>query len=256
MPQVSPKINSGVNSDQPLVSVVMPVYNAERFVEAAMESILHQTYSRLELIVVDDGSTDRSWDIIQKRARRDVRVRPLAIKHGGTSVALNTGVAAASGSYIALMDADDLALPECLAVQLDHLRRTGADICGACAQSFSSEEKSGHGQEKVFWFPESHTAIRSELLFRCALLHCAALMHADILRAHPYVPGVVFQDYEMWTRLAPHYQMANCPQILVRYRRHAQQVSQIQKAQNQQDMAYYRQLYFFALFPEARLEEF
>lgn len=251
IPQVTP--------DQPLVSVVMPVYNAERFVEAAMESILLQTYSPLELIVVDDGSADRSWVIIQKLAQRDARVRPLAVQHGGTSVALNTGVAAASGSYIALMDADDLALPERVAIQIDYLRRTGADVCGACVQSFSSDgetSKKESDQEILLWFPESHAAIRSELLFRCALLPSAVLMRADILRAHPYVPGLVFQDYEMWTRLAPHYRLANCPRILVRYRCHAQQVSRVQKAQNQQDMAHYRRLYFFALFPEAGLEEF
>ena len=237
------------SSDQPLISVVMPVYNAESFVSAAMESILHQTYSCFELIVVDDGSVDHTWNIIETLAAHDLRVRPLAAKHEGQAAALNAGIAAARGDYIALMDADDLALPERLAVQLDFLQRTGADICGACAQAFGAESK-------VLWFPESHAAICSEMLFRCALLHPTVLMRADVPHANKYLASAVFQDYELWTRLASRYRLANCPRVLVRYRCHPQQNSHTQKTRSHQDMGLYRRRYFFTLFPEAKQEEF
>ncbi len=240
---------STTRSDQPLISVVMPVYNVESFVGAAMESILHQTYPRFELIVVDDGSADYTWDIIETLAARDPRVRPIAAKHGGQAAALNAGIAAARGDYIALMDADDLALPERLAAQLDFLQRTGADICGACAQAFGADSK-------VLWFPESHAAICCELLFRCALLHPTVLMRADVPQANKYLAIAVFQDYELWTRLASRYRLANCPRVLVRYRCHLQQNSRTQKARSQEDMGIYRRRYFFSLFPEASQGEF
>ena len=246
---MSPENPSSPLVDQPLISVIMPVYNAESFVGDAIESILQQTYSRLELIIVDDGSADRSWAVIQSEAQRDARIRPIRITHGGTSVALNVGIAAAVGQYIALMDADDLALPERLAVQQHYLEHAEADVCGACVQTLGNENK-------VLWFPESDAAIRFELLFRCALLPSSVLMRAVIAKANPYLPGAIFQDYEMWTRLAMQHRLANCPQVLVRYRFHPQQISRTQKNRNQVEMAIYRRRYFFALFPETEPEEF
>ena len=121
------------------VSVVMATYNAKPFIGEAIESVLAQTLTDLELIVVDDGSTDATWDLLTEYARTDSRVRPLSQDHQGGSVALNTGIAAARSDWIAILDADDVALPMRLEKQL----AAASDaphvvVCGAFAYSISS----------------------------------------------------------------------------------------------------------------------
>jgi glycosyltransferase involved in cell wall biosynthesis len=100
----------------PLVSVVVPVYNGERFLGEALDSVLAQDYEPLELIVVDDGSTDRSGSVAQSRP-----VRYLRRAHEGVSATRNAGIAAAGGELVALIDADDLWPPDALAIQVRHL---------------------------------------------------------------------------------------------------------------------------------------
>src|SRR5712691_7880065 len=105
----------------PSVSVLLPVWNGEAFLEQAMESILRQTLSSFELIVIDDGSTDRTAAIAEKFASGDSRVRVLGRLHEGFSGTLNAGIAAARGEYVARMDADDISLPERLQKQVAYL---------------------------------------------------------------------------------------------------------------------------------------
>lgn len=105
-------------SDGPLVSVLMPVFNAERYLVDAIESVLGQSVPNLELLIVDDGSTDRSRATIEGAARRDARVRPVFRPHCGLIDTLNAGLDAALGRWVARMDADDVCLPDRLAAQL------------------------------------------------------------------------------------------------------------------------------------------
>src|SRR5207237_7493623 len=105
----------------PRVSVLLPVWNGEAFLEQAMESILRQTLSSFELIVIDDGSTDRTAAIADEFASRDDRVRVLRRPHEGLSATLNAGIAAARGEYVARMDADDISVPDRLQKQVAYL---------------------------------------------------------------------------------------------------------------------------------------
>lgn len=233
----------------PLISVVMPVYNAERYVADAINSILAQTYSHFEFIIVDDGSTDGSAGIVRAFAARDARIRPIFLEHGGAPRAQNVGLAAARGEFIARLDHDDIALPERFAVQLDWMRRTGVDVCGSCVKKIGAEDRLG-------WFPEGHQAIRHELLFRCALIDTSVLLRAAVLKAHPYNEQASFDDYELWTRLALRYRMGNVPQVLVKYRSHTQQTHLLQSAAIRADLTKFRQPYFHALFPDATGEDY
>jgi hypothetical protein len=115
----------------PLVSVILPVYQAEATVEAAARSILNGAFADLELVVVDDGSTDGSAERVAALARGDERVRLLRREHGGVAAAANAAVAAARAPLIARMDADDMAHPERLARQVDLLERAGLDVVGS-----------------------------------------------------------------------------------------------------------------------------
>ena len=113
----------------PLISVLVPVYNAEAFLPGCLDGILGQTYPRLEVLCVEDSSTDNSLHILQKYARQDRRVRVISCPPpGGVAQARNTLLSQASGEYIAFVDADDRIAPEYLARLYETARRTGADV--------------------------------------------------------------------------------------------------------------------------------
>lgn len=235
-------------TNQPLISVVMPVYNRAQYVAEAITSILGQTYSHFEFIVADDGSTDDTPRLIREFAARDARIRPIFLPHGGGRRAANAGVAQARGELIARMDSDDIALPQRFAAQLAWMRRNDLDLCGASVLFF------GDATGPV-WFPETHDAIRRELLFRVGMLHPTVIARADILRANPYDESVHHEDYELWTRLAPHYRMGNVPQLLLKHRNHDQQTRVLEAAELRQDLRTYRRRAFQDLFPNATEQE-
>jgi len=237
------------SSALPLISVVMSVYNAGAYVAEAIASILAQTYRNVEFIIVDGGSTDGSDAVVREFAARDDRVRPVYLPTCGLSYALNAGLALVRGEWVAYMEADNVSLPERFATQLDWMRRTGVEIGGSLAKIFE-------GEERPFWFPETHEAIRNELLFSCAMLQTTMLMPADIAKKHPFDEDAIFQDYEMWTRLAPHYRMGNQPQVLVKYRRHPQQTSIVKSARIKSEQRKYRHRYFHDLFPDASEQDY
>jgi glycosyltransferase involved in cell wall biosynthesis len=231
---------------EPLISVVMPVLNGAAYVADAVSSIQAQSYPDWELVVVDNESDDESAAIVSAIAVSDPRVRLITGVPRGIAGALNTGVDVARGQLIARMDADDLAVPERLAVQVAWMRRTGVEICGGWVQEFGD-------RDRLMWFPETHQAIARELLFRCAMMHPTVLMHAEILRRHRYDERAAFKDYELWTRLIHQYRMGNTPAVLLRYRRHAEQVQVMEAAALRADIARLRGPLFDALFPNADL---
>ncbi len=112
----------------PIVSIIMPVYNADKYVQAAIDSVLHQTYTEWELIIIDDGSTDGSKKIIEKNAKNDSRIISLSQKNGKQASARNNGFRRAKGKWIAFLDADDIWLSEKLSIQLVEATETKADV--------------------------------------------------------------------------------------------------------------------------------
>ncbi len=111
------------------VSVVMPAYNASVTLEASMRSALEQTHAAVELLVIDDRSTDATWELIQARAAADPRVVPIRQpRNGGVAAARNAGIEAATGRYIAFLDSDDCWYPDKLAIQLAAMRAEGVAV--------------------------------------------------------------------------------------------------------------------------------
>src|SRR5436305_9543595 len=108
--------------DRPQVSVLMPVYNAIRYIGVAVDSVLSQTFSDFEFIIVDDGSTDGSAEILREYAGRDPRIRLISRPNTGLGFALNEALAVARAPFIARMDADDECLPERFEKQIQYLR--------------------------------------------------------------------------------------------------------------------------------------
>ena len=162
------------------VSVVMPVYNGERFLAAAIESVLSQTFSDFEFIIVDDGSRDGSARTIQDYAKRDSRIRVIEHRDNrGEASARNTGIAAATGDYIAGMDADDVSLPERLRRQAEFLD-AHAEIGGVGVSARRVSEDLKPIQD--YKLPASHALIAYDILAGGpALIRSTVMTRRDLL---------------------------------------------------------------------------
>jgi glycosyltransferase involved in cell wall biosynthesis len=202
----------------PLVSVVLAVWNGQAFLADAIESILRQRYPRLELIVADDGSGDGTLEVAAGWARRDARVRVLQLDHRGQAAAINAAVAEARGDLIARMDHDDIAHPDRLAAQVAWLQRWNLDVCGCWARRFGAAK----GQIR---FAIGHEAIAHDLMFTCPILDPAALIRTEVLLRHPYSPDAPLLDHALWNTLAPGHRLGNLPRLMMNYRSHAAQLT-------------------------------
>lgn len=198
-----------------LVSVIMPVYNAEKFVSATVDCILNQTYRHFEFIIIDDGSTDGSLQILERYARRDQRIRLVSRPNTGYVVALNEALELARGPLIARMDADDLCDSRRFEIQV---RRMDEDprlvALGSCANAIDED---GHmlGDYSV---PLTHEEIEKQHLRGNSSIHHPAVMmrtwavrKVGGYRAH-YKPC---EDYDLWLRLAEVGRVANLPEKLL-----------------------------------------
>jgi glycosyltransferase involved in cell wall biosynthesis len=233
-----------------LVSIVMPVLDAEAWLGEAIESALAQTHGDLELVIVDDGSLDASRDVAAAAAERDPRIRLLALERDPTlsssARAANAGIAVARGEWIARLDADDICLPRRLERQLDYLDGSGLDGCGALAEAFGEEAR-------TYWFPESHEGIERELIFRVGILHPTLLARAELMRRVPYRREASFEDYE-WTVRATGEgaRFGNVQEVLLRHRVHPGQANRRWRSLFLQDLRRYRFRHIMRLFPETR----
>ena len=124
--------NGCKTQELPLISVIVPVYKVEKYLNQCIESVLAQTYQNLEIILVDDGSPDRSGEICEEYAKKDTRIRVLHKSNGGLSTARNTGLQIISGAYIAFLDSDDYLAPDMYETLYRELIENDADIavCG------------------------------------------------------------------------------------------------------------------------------
>jgi len=184
----------------PRVSVVMPVYNAERTLSKAIESILNQSFPNFELLMVDDGAKDSSWDIMARYAVQDERVRPLrhAVNQGNTA-ARNTGSNAAGGDYIAVQDADDVSLPERLEREVAYLdMHLEAGAVASPAQRID-------GQDRVigFWqVPATPELVRANLLLTNPLPHTTVMMRRSLFQQVGGYQTTNAPDYDLLWRIS------------------------------------------------------
>jgi glycosyltransferase involved in cell wall biosynthesis len=230
-----------------LVSVVMPVLDAGPWLGEAIDSILTQSHEDLELIVVDDGSSDDSRDIASAAAARDERVRTLFLERDppltSSSRAANAGNALARGAYIARMDADDVARPRRIERQIAFLEERGLDVCGGLAQGFGT----GNGR---FLYAETPEGVERELIFRVGLLHPTMLARAELMRRHPFVEAATHEDYEWQVRVAAAgARIGNLQEILLDRRLHPAQANLRHAILFMRDLRQYRFRHVLRLFP-------
>jgi glycosyltransferase involved in cell wall biosynthesis len=207
----------------PRLSVIMPVYNVSRYLAAAIDSVLAQTFADFELIVVNDGSKDDSLAIIQRAAARDSRVRCISRPNTGIVGALNEALQAASGEFVARMDGDDLCTNERFTTQIEFLENhPKVWLVGARVEFIDSEG----ARLKTYQAPLTDAEIRTALLAG----NSGALIHPAIMgprRAWTETGGYrepykYVEDYDLFIRVAQHGVLANLEQPLLKYRIHAQ----------------------------------
>lgn len=212
------------NSQMPKVTVFIPVYNREQYVGEAIESILAQTFSDFEILLVDDGSTDHSVDTI--RSYSDPRIRLVCNEENlGIPKTRNKGVALARGQYMAMLDSDDRAYPVRLEKQVAFLdaHPEYAQVGSWCRMM----DAQGGILNKIKRQPVLSDDIHAQFLFRCAMSNRSIMARTAILKEYRYRNDFPrCQDYELHVRIAKQYKLGNIPECLVYGRIHPQQITE------------------------------
>lgn len=219
------------NTPSPLVSIVMPIYNGERYMRKAIESILAQTYTQWECIIIDDCSTDNTATILM--SYKDERIRVITQKENqGVGAALALGVEAAKGAYIARMDGDDIALPERLAKQVAFMEaHPEYGVIGSHYRLIGEENEKG----RPVMIPVIDEAIKFRMLITFPFCHPtmmfrASLLHDNKLNYDPSYP--IAEDYVLLIELYDKTHFYNMPESLLKYRKHSGSVTTLKKAKN------------------------
>lgn len=204
----------------PKVSVMMPVYNGARYLERSIRSVLGQTFQDFELLVIDDGSTDRSNAIIADFAGRDDRIRYRSRPNRGIVASRNEILEMATGEYVSVLDHDDIAPPRRIEVAVDYLQRHPDHVGVGGDMEIIDED----GDTLVIWtMRRSHEEIDRALMEGGLVIgHPAATMRrADMLAVGGYrSPYETAEDLDLFLRLAERGRLANLPEIMVKYRVH------------------------------------
>lgn len=211
--------------ENPIISVVMPVYNREQYLKESIESILKQTFTDFEFIIVDDQSTDSSWQIIQEYAKKDSRI--IAVKNSGIKgcwAARNKGWDLAKGKYMAIMDSDDISVSERLQQEFDFMEQNpDIDICGSWIEHFEADNK-------IITLPRLHHEIKDLMFFSDSISQPSAMIRlSSFEKLHLRYSNNIAEDYELWSRAINKLKFANIPEVLLFYRVHANQTGSAQK---------------------------
>lgn len=208
-----------------LISVIMSVYNGEKYLKEAIGSILNQTYTNFEFIIIDDCSSDSSISIIQ--SYNDPRIVLIQNKENlGLTKSLNEGLRQAKGEYIARMDADDCMMPNRLEKQLDFLHKNTSVIVVGSSAFIIDENGVQIGIKKTI---TDHSQLRFHMLFKNQILHPTTMFRKDeIIKLGAYNEQYRFaQDYDLWSRiLEKEYLISNIEEPLMKYRLHNFSVTQ------------------------------
>lgn len=219
----------GVYRSRPesLVSVLMPVYNSEKFLSESIKSILSQTFENFEFLILDDGSTDRSLKIVQKFSEQDGRIKVFKNeKNLGVVESRNKLINLSTGKYIAWIDSDDIAMPQRLEKQAKFLNAF-PDIGMVGADLIRIDED---GNEKCIWKYESDPQkLQVELFFHCPF-STVVMIRREALPASLYNPAFpVAEDYDLYCRIAEKWNVENVPQPLLKCRNNLASISTVNK---------------------------
>ena len=222
IPEAISYFKYSVMADQPLVTIAMPVYNAEHYIKKAIDSILNQTYSNWELVMVNDGSFDRSEEIILSYS--DPRIRYFKNEiNSGIVKTRNRCLELARGKYIAVLDNDDVALPQRLEMQVSFLEANyDYGVCGSYWEIINDNDQLV-AKVKI---PLTDTDIKTYQIFNNCYCASTVMMRADLVKEAKYQEGSdMLEDYNLYHRLYHHTKFASLPMYLTQYRAHGKNES-------------------------------
>ncbi len=203
--------------DKPLVSVVIPLYNAEEYIEEALQSILNQTYENLEIIVSNDGSTDNSVQLVRRYSDNRIKIVG-GERNEGISAALNKGVLAAEGKYVAIMDADDWSYPDRIEKQVKLMEGNPEIIlCSGDMDMCDGALK----YKRTRKYPETDEEIRRVLLKYDPIVHAASMWRREAMLKTSLYPLYVrntCHDYSLIFEIAKYGKFQNIPSSLIKVR--------------------------------------
>ncbi|EOW9245400.1 glycosyltransferase family 2 protein [Vibrio cholerae] len=233
-----------VNDTNDLVSVILPVYNCERFVGLAIESILNQTYKNIELIVIDDGSTDNSFKIVNSYSQ-DLRLVVLSRENKGLVYSLNEAIGIANGKYIARMDADDISMPCRIQKQVDFLVKN-RDVAIVGSRTILIDEDGT--QIGKCHRPLSNRTVRSYFYYGSPLAHPSIMYNLNLLSKDEikYIADdYPAEDLGVFLRISKKHKICNIKQPLLKYRVTDSGISNTNR-KKQEDKSYQLRLSYFS----------
>jgi len=199
----------------PVVSVIMPAYNCSAYLEEAIRSVIAQTVTDWELIVIDDCSTDDTYAVAQKIAQTDSRIRLLQNpRNVGVAVTRNTGLELCRGQYIAFLDSDDFWYPNKLEVQLQTMEQKNARFCYS---TYAIIDRNGEKVKADYMVPArvTYKQLLKENVVQCS----AVLVSAQVMKNYRFNPDFYHEDYVLWLQmLKDGCKAAGCQQVLLTWR--------------------------------------
>ncbi|MDR1544610.1 MAG: glycosyltransferase [Prevotellaceae bacterium] len=232
----------------PLVSVNIPVKNGKKYLKQCIESVLNQTFSDFELLIVNDGSTDETANIV--RSFSDKRIRFFENETcKGIAFTRNFAVELSRGKYIAVFDCDDVMLPEKLQKQVDFLKKN-PDFALVGSSIEKIDKKGVVIGKQIYKLPEN--LIKSQLFFDNYFAQPSMLIRREVFEKFRYNPQFMMaSDYAFWSQIAENHKVANLKEILIKYRIHSQSItlSQLERQQIYIKKIFEFQLSLLKIFP-------
>jgi glycosyltransferase involved in cell wall biosynthesis len=214
-------------SPEPLVSVVMPVYNADRYLPESIESIFSQTLTNFELIIICDSPTSETIQIMSNFQKRDSRMHVIFQDRAGLIASLNKGIQVARGKFIARMDADDVSIPDRLQKQVLFMDQNPECSLVSSHIEFIDETGKFSGFWKSDIRAKTTREIKKRLPFKNCIAHPTVLIRSTVMKKYAYDPNQKkSEDYDLWLRMASdNLNLGKIPEVLVKYRKHQSSVS-------------------------------
>jgi len=199
------------------ISVILPVYNAEKFVEAAVNSILQQTITDFEFIIINDGSTDDSLNILESLAKKDARIKLISRANKGLIATLNEAISISRSDYIARMDADDISMPTRLEKQLAFLKKHPKVAILGTGYRYMDEAGTLGSKRNIF---TKYEDIKASFLFGNPIAHPSVMINYRLLGDKLYYRSEykTIEDLELWCRISADYEISNLHEVLLHYR--------------------------------------
>ena len=212
---------SETKSKNPLVSVVMPTYNSEKYIAETIESVLKQTYKHFEFIIINDGSSDNTLNIIKSYAKKDKRIILIDNEENlGNSRTRNKGISLSKGKYIFTQDSDDISVPNRMDDQVKFMEKNQKiSVVGGYIELFDGESRKVLG---IRTYPEKDEDLRKIIFFMSPFAQPATMIRKSaIIEAGLYMGRLlVSEDLDLWFRIGTYGKFANIGKILVKYRVH------------------------------------